>query len=751
MRHAVRVFQRFSQHHIASAFTMHRLRLRKLGKRRLEARCGSQLSGEKLWITAGQPADIAGRVRSFIGKRREGKDFGAGLPPLALQMRVEEGEGGVFGQGNALSGRGNSRFDRPFGQIDGRCQSKQRIEIDGASHRIGQSFDMGVDFRVFARLHQTEMPFGQGQRWIAHDAAGHRKANLFDRVGAKRAMAFAPRTVQNDGGHLHRRIVMGKAMGHGRRRLRLARDIEDQEDGDVKEPRQIGGRAGAVIGDGNAVEETHGAFDKQKIRTVGLLGQKVAQQIRLHRPAVQVEAGRTGCDRMKAGIDVIRSGLDAAHLDAAAGKGAQQSDGDAGLAGAGAGRADDDGFCGHGRILNSGRAFDRAVGLLFTDDGSRCKVYRTFMETDGKNLRRGWTTGTCAAAATKAACQALLTGSFPDLVDVELPNGSRPAFVLATEVKGDGFARAGIVKDAGDDPDVTHGALIESTLRRTEKGSGISFKAGKGVGIVTRPGLPLSVGEPAINPVPRQMILAAIHEVAGAEADFEVEISVRDGETLAEKTLNGRLGIVGGLSILGTTGIVIPFSCSAWIHSIWRGIDVARAEQLPHLLGATGNASEKAGQAFYGLPETALIDMGDFIGGMLKYLKSHPVPRVTVAGGVAKMTKLAQGMLDVHSKRGLADLEALAKLAEEAGATSELLTAIRHANMVAHAFQLAEAAGIDLGNIVAQKAWAKAAAALGRDDIALDILVFDRDGNLKGRTAPTPSNRAAPISEGPIG
>ncbi|MGP4693506.1 cobalt-precorrin-5B (C(1))-methyltransferase [Agrobacterium cavarae] len=373
------------------------------------------------------------------------------------------------------------------------------------------------------------------------------------------------------------------------------------------------------------------------------------------------------------------------------------------------------------------------------------------MGTDGKNLRRGWTTGTCAAAATKAACQALLTGSFPDLVDVELPNGSRPAFVLATEEKGDGFARAGIVKDAGDDPDVTHGALIESTLRRTKKGSGISFKAGKGVGIVTRPGLPLSVGEPAINPVPRQMILAAINEVAGGEADFEVEISVRDGETLAEKTLNGRLGIVGGLSILGTTGIVIPFSCSAWIHSIWRGIDVARAEQLPHLLGATGNASEKAGQAFYGLPETALIDMGDFIGGMLKYLKSHPVPRVTVAGGVAKMTKLAQGMLDVHSKRGLADLEALAKLAEEAGATSELLTAIRHANMVAHAFQLAEAAGIDLGHIVAQKAWFTAAAALGRDDIALDILVFDRDGNLKGRTAPTPSNRAAPISEGPIG
>lgn len=190
-------------------------------------------------------------------------------------------------------------------------------------------------------------------------------------------------------------------------------------------------------------------------------------------------------------------------------------------------------------------------------------------------------------------------------------------------------SQVSVVKDAGDDPDVTHGALIESTVRRGKPGSGITFKAGKGVGTITRPGLPLPPGEPAINPVPRKMIETAIREVAGDDADFEVEISVRDGEKIAEKTLNGRLGIVGGISILGTTGIVIPFSCSAWIHSIWRGIDVARATGCTHLLGATGNTSEKAGQAVYGLPETALIDMGDFIGGMLKYLRSHPVERVT--------------------------------------------------------------------------------------------------------------------------
>lgn len=363
------------------------------------------------------------------------------------------------------------------------------------------------------------------------------------------------------------------------------------------------------------------------------------------------------------------------------------------------------------------------------------------MDTDGKTLRRGWTTGTCAAAATKAACAALLTGEFPYPVEVELPSGARPAFSLATEEKGENFARAGVVKDAGDDPDVTHGALIESTVRRGQPGSGIIFKAGKGVGTITRPGLPLPPGEPAINPVPRKMIETAIREVAGESADFEVEISVRDGEKLAEKTLNGRLGIVGGISILGTTGIVIPFSCSAWIHSIWRGIDVARATGCTHVLGATGNTSEKAGQALYDLPETALIDMGDFIGGMLKYLRSHPVERVTIAGGVAKMTKLAQGMLDVHSKKGLADLDALATLATEAGGDENLAIAIRQANMVAHAFELAERAGIDLGAVVAEKAWVTAAAALKTPAIALDILVFDRQGALKSRTASTPSHQ----------
>jgi len=358
------------------------------------------------------------------------------------------------------------------------------------------------------------------------------------------------------------------------------------------------------------------------------------------------------------------------------------------------------------------------------------------MAKQQRPLRRGWTTGTCAAAAAKAAFAALVTGEFPDPVEVTLPRGERPSFALATTRKSENAATAGVIKDAGDDPDVTHGALIRATVRLGPHGSGIVFRAGEGVGTVTRPGLPVAPGEPAINPVPRQMIRDAIGEVAAQSkraADAEVEISIPGGEALASKTLNGRLGIVGGLSILGTTGIVVPYSCSAWIHSIHSGIDVARAAGLRHIVGATGANSEAAAQALYGLPEIALIDMGDFVGGMLKYLRRHPVPRVTIAGGVAKMAKLAQGLTDLHSKRGEVDLAALAELAKEAGGSADLQQRIVTANTAALAFALTSGAGIALGDRVAQAAQKTAAGVVAGCDIAVEIAVFDRERNLIGR------------------
>src|ERR1700688_2222003 len=211
------------------------------------------------------------------------------------------------------------------------------------------------------------------------------------------------------------------------------------------------------------------------------------------------------------------------------------------------------------------------------------------MAKQERPLRRGWTTGACAAAAAKAAFTALVSGEFPDPVAVTLPRGERPSFALALTRKDDGSATAGIIKDAGDDPDVTHGALMLATIRAGAPGTGVTFRAGDGVGTVTRAGLPLPPGEPAINPVPRRMIRAAIGEVArmyGLAGDATVEISIPGGEKIAERTLNGRLGIVGGLSILGTTGIVVPFSCAAWIDTIYRGIDVARDAWIYHITGS---------------------------------------------------------------------------------------------------------------------------------------------------------------------
>ena len=346
-------------------------------------------------------------------------------------------------------------------------------------------------------------------------------------------------------------------------------------------------------------------------------------------------------------------------------------------------------------------------------------------------LRRGWTTGACATAAVAACAEALLTGAFPDPVAIALPRGGTAHFALADHHLSDSdldqSATASVVKDAGDDPDVTHGALIRATVRRAPPGAGITFKAGEGVGTVTRPGLPIPPGEPAINPVPRAMINGAL--TSRGLHDAQVEISVPNGSALAAQTLNTRLGIVGGLSILGTTGIVVPFSCAAWIDTIYRGIDVARASGLTTIAATTGRTTEQAIQHLRGLPDHALIEMGDFAGATLKYLARHPVERVTIAGGLAKMAKLAQGRLDLHSKRGTLDLEALANLA---GLRLAATTG-------AEAYKEAARGGVDLAAQVAQRAWQVAAPLIAGKHIALEIALFDREGHLHATTGFIPA------------
>jgi len=351
-------------------------------------------------------------------------------------------------------------------------------------------------------------------------------------------------------------------------------------------------------------------------------------------------------------------------------------------------------------------------------------------------LKRGWTTGACATAATKSALSALFKSDFIDPVTISLPKGDTPSFALAHEKQGTGYAEAGIIKDAGDDPDVTHGATIISRVEFGKKGAGITFHAGDGVGTVTKDGLPISKGQAAINPVPRELMTQEVKKLCkahGIAPDIAITISVPGGEKIAERTWNPRLGIVGGISILGTTGVVHPFSCAAWIHSIHRGIDVARAQGLTHVLGATGSTSEAAACKLYHFEEIAMLDMGDFVGGLLKYLRKNPVPKITLAGGFAKFTKLAQGAMDLHSGRSQVDFDWLAKLAEPY-VNQNMKLQIQNANTAMQVLEVTQENGIELAPEIASLAQKSALEILRGAPVAVEVMVFARDGTLLART-----------------
>lgn len=350
-------------------------------------------------------------------------------------------------------------------------------------------------------------------------------------------------------------------------------------------------------------------------------------------------------------------------------------------------------------------------------------------DANPKTLRRGWTTGACATAAVKAALTQLWGGSWPDRMELLLPRGERPVFAVVNRRAGPDWAECGIVKDAGDDPDVTHGSTV--IARVVPGGEGVRFRAGQGVGTVTKPGLPIAVGEPAINPVPRQMMAQIVAELAARydrPSAAEITISIPGGAALAAQTWNPRLGIIGGLSILGTTGVVRPFSCAAWIASIHRGIDVARADGLDHVAGCTGATSERAVQALLGLPDHAMLDMGDFAGGLLKYLAAHPVDRVTIGGGIGKLTKLAQGARDLHSKRSQVDFAALGALARSRGLPDVAGTGT--------ALEALERAGPDLARAVADAALGTVRTILRDAPVRADVVVVDRAGAVIARAGP---------------
>lgn len=298
------------------------------------------------------------------------------------------------------------------------------------------------------------------------------------------------------------------------------------------------------------------------------------------------------------------------------------------------------------------------------------------MESKSKKLRSGFTTGACAAAAAKAAALSLL-GSEPGvrsaattkIVEIPFPDGSRVTFnVHHSELRTEGpelISTASVSKDAGDDPDITNGAEIVATVRSLAfgaRGAEVIIKGGKGVGMVTKPGLAILVGEPAINPVPRKMILDAVSEAViecGTDGSvLEVTISVPNGDELAKKTLNHRLGIVGGISILGTTGIVRPLSEAAWTATITASFDVAKAIGLTEVVLSTGRTSEKAHQQKHNLPVEAYAMMGDYTEFSLRDAAKHKFSKVHVCAQWAKMIKIAMATPQTHVRHGALEAEA---------------------------------------------------------------------------------------------
>ena len=326
-------------------------------------------------------------------------------------------------------------------------------------------------------------------------------------------------------------------------------------------------------------------------------------------------------------------------------------------------------------------------------------------QTVGKkrSLRTGYTTGTCAAAATKAALSTLINGEKLSRVNVSLPKDKQITIDIAwIKHEGDKSVTAAVIKDGGDDPDVTNGAEVCATVSLSKTSSKIVIDGGMGVGRVTKPGLGLEIGKAAINPTPRRMINHAIEEILNQQKDkrygLSVIISVPKGEEIARKTDNPRLGIIGGISILGTTGIVIPYSTASFAASIRQSIDVSRAMGSDSVILTTGGRSEDFARAIYGnsIADHAYIQIGDFIGFSIKQCAIKKIKKAYVVGFVGKLTKMAMGIKQRHVKGSHVDMNFLSDLANRSGANKELVQQIKLANTARHVSQLIDQSGLSV-------------------------------------------------------
>lgn len=313
-----------------------------------------------------------------------------------------------------------------------------------------------------------------------------------------------------------------------------------------------------------------------------------------------------------------------------------------------------------------------------------------------KGKRTGFTTGACAAAAAKAATRLLVKGMMLSEIETTLPNRTKVTFALARCERAGSGAICSVIKDAGDDPDCTHGAEVvtEVELKSTP---GVTILGGEGVAVVTKAGLGLEVGAPAVNPVPRRNITEMVEaELAGSSYHGAiVTIRVPRGEEMAKETINARLGLIGGISILGTTGIVRPYSTAAFKTSVIQAIDVALARQLKQVVLTTGGKSESyAMQMIPGLPEEAFVQMGDFVGTAVKHCARRKLDRAIIVGMIGKLSKMADGKMQTHAAGSEVNMTLLAALAGEIGAPAEVRERILAANTARHVLEICNEAGV---------------------------------------------------------
>ncbi|MCX6130323.1 MAG: cobalt-precorrin-5B (C(1))-methyltransferase [Proteobacteria bacterium] len=352
-----------------------------------------------------------------------------------------------------------------------------------------------------------------------------------------------------------------------------------------------------------------------------------------------------------------------------------------------------------------------------------------------KALRSGFTTGACAAAAAKAASRFFITGSQQDAVESILPNRQKVRFALARCHWDGEFALSSIIKDGGDDPDCTHGAEIIARVRLRQQ-SGLKIYGGQGIAMVTKPGLGLEVGSSAINPVPRLNIAEMVNlEIADSMYHgADIEISCPDGEERAKKTLNARLGLLGGISILGTTGIVLPYSTAAFIASIVQAIQLAEVEGSPALVFTTGGRSEQyAMKLLPHLTESSFIQVGDYVGIALRNAVRCAFKEVYIVGMMGKLSKMADGRMMTHASASEVNMELLASIAEKHGCASNILAEIRSANTARHVLEICQANG--LGNMPSMicDLTRKVCERFAREKLAVQITMVDFDGKVLGQ------------------